>query len=209
VIHPHPPPPGCRIPLGAGRCLEACESADRCRAVNLLLVDGRNLVGRAVGVVGETLRFEAVFPTRGLLLLPWREVEPLSLHEALGDYLDGSRGEDYLHLADMCSSRGLVDMALRELDRAVAVDPSLDGEAGERRARLHESAAARMVEDAREHLAAGRGAHALAALEEVLRRFPDTGSAEAGRDLRRRIAGEGPDEARLPAPGGRSSPLPR
>jgi hypothetical protein len=177
--------PGCRIPGGSGACLPECQEAGICRAETLLLVDGRALVGKPLGVLGETLRFRSVFPERGPVLLSFAEVEPLSLHDALGRCTDPEDGEAILTLADVCAARGLVDLAIRELGRALRASPYLEGRVRERRERLTEEAARRGLEDAREHVEAGRPEHARAALDEVLRRFPGTPTAVEARKLRR------------------------
>jgi hypothetical protein len=152
-------------------------------------VDARALVGRPVGVLGETLRFLAVYPERGPVLLPFDEVEPLSLREAMAACTDPSDGPGILRIADVCAARGLVDQALRELDRVLAASPAMEPEVRVRRARLAEEAARRGLEDARSHVAAHRPDHARAALEEVLRRFPGTEAAREARVLRREMAG--------------------
>jgi hypothetical protein len=154
-------------------------------------VDGRTVLGKPLGVLGETLRVQSVYPARGPLLLAFTEVEPLSLHAALGRCIDAGDGEAILRLADLCSRRGLVDLALHELDRAAAAEPSpaMERAVRERRRCLHEDAARRGLADARDHMEARRSAHARAALEDLLVRFPGTAAAEEARALRRSLAG--------------------
>ena len=184
-------PAGCAIPSAGGRCLPECVSAGSCRASTLRFVDGRVLVGRPLGFLGETLRFLAVYPSPGPVLVPFSDAEPLSLHESLRACTDPADGEALLALAEVCSARGLVDTALRELDRVTAASPGLEGAVRDRRSRIREEAARRGLADAREHLAAGRAEHARAALDEVLERFPDTPAAAEAREVRRGIAEAG------------------
>lgn len=181
--------PGCRIPSAGGDCLPECRAAGACRASSLLLVDGRVMEGRPQGVVGETLRFQSVYPVRGPLLLPFSEVEPLSLHEALVACTDPADGEAVLRLAEVTAARGLVDLALRELDRALEAAPEREVAVRELRKRLVAEAARRVLQDARDYLEAHRVDHARAALDEVLHRFPGTESAREARKLRRTLVG--------------------
>lgn len=170
-----------------GPCLPECRPAGACRARSLLLVDGRVLYGKPLGVIGETLRFHSVYPVRGPVLLPFAEVEPLSLHESLQGCTDPGDGEAILRIAEVCAARGLVDLALRELDRALEAAPQAEGAVRRLRVRLLDEAARRGLEDAREHLGLGRIEHARAALDEILRLFPDTPSADEARALRRTL----------------------
>lgn len=188
MIRGHHRPPGCAIPSGQGRCLPECEKDGACRARTLRFTDGRILVGRPLGFLGDTLRFLAVFPAPGPVLVPFADAEPLSLHEALRSCTDPADGEALLALAEVCSARGLVDAALRELDRVTAAAPGMAAQVRERRARIREEAARRGLADAREHLAAGRPDHARAALDEVLERFPDAPAAAEARAERRTLA---------------------
>jgi tetratricopeptide (TPR) repeat protein len=181
--------PGCRLPRDAAGCLPQCEAASACAARSLLLVDGRTLLGVPTGVVGDTLRFQSAYPERGPVLLPFREVEPLSLAEALAACAAPGDAEALLRLARDSASRGLLDLALRQLDRALGAAPAREPEIREVRSRMMEECARRGFEDAREYLAARRPEHALATLDEVLRRFPDTPAAREARALRRTLAG--------------------
>jgi hypothetical protein len=153
-------------------------------------VDGRCLLGRALGALGETLRFESVWPKPGRVLLAFEEVEPLSLHEALEGCTDPADAEGLLHVAEISASRGLVDVALRDLDRALGVSGRVGVEVQRCRVRLIEDAANRGIRDAREHLAAGRVDHARAALDEVIGRFPGTEAASQAQNLRRTLPGK-------------------
>lgn len=179
---------GCCIPDRHGECLPECRKAGSCRALVLRLVDGRTFVGRPLGALGDTLRFRAVWPEEGPVLLPFTDVEPLSLHESLESCEDPRDGEAILRAAEICAARGLLDLALRELDRAMEASPGLGRAVRERRRRLVEEASRRGLTDAREHLEAGRPDHARAALDEVLRRFPRSEAARDARALRRTIA---------------------
>ncbi len=142
-----------------------------------------------MGVVGETLRFQSVYPVRGPVLLPFAEVEPLSLHEVLAACTDPGDGEALLRLAEVTAARGLVDLALRELDRALEASPGREEAVRGLRDRLVAEAASRGLQDARDFLAAHRVDHARAALDEVLHRFPGTESAREARRLRRTLVG--------------------
>ena len=179
---------GCPIPSAQGECLPECRTAGSCRALELRLVDGRAFVGKPLGLLGDTLRFRAVHPQKGPVLLPFAEVEPLSLHQALEHCTDPRDPAGILRMAEVCAARGLVDAALRELDRVRETAPGMEREVRERRDRLVEEASRRGLEDAREHVAAGRPDHARAALDEVLRRFPRTAAAREARKLRRSLA---------------------
>jgi hypothetical protein len=181
-------PADCAVPTGQGRCLPECSEAGACRAAVLRFVDGRTLVGRPVGRLGTTLRFLAVYPSSGPVLVPFDEAEPVSLHASLRACTDPGDGPALLALAEVCAERGLVDLALRELERAAAAAPSMVPVVLERRAAFREEAARRGLFDAREHLEAHRPDHARAALEEVLERFPDTAVAKEARALRTRLA---------------------
>lgn len=180
--------PDCPIPEGAAPCLPECREHGACRASRLLLVDGRTLVGRPLGVIGETLRFRSVWPRRGPVLVPFAEAEAVGLLDCLRACTDPTDGAGLLRIAEVSASRGMAEPALRELERALAADPSLAPEVAAARARFLEEAAARELRDAREHLAAGRIAHARAALEEILTRFPGAAAAREARDLRRTLA---------------------
>lgn len=183
------PLPGCPIPSAGGDCLPECRAAGTCRAGVLLLVDGRILHGKALGVVGDTLRFQSVHPIRGPVLLPFAEVEPLSLHECLRAALGPLDPDTLQRLAEVAADRGLVDLALRDLDRATAAATGREAALQECRDRILRDAACRTLKYALEHLAAHRYDHARAALDEVLHRFPETESASEARRIRRTLVG--------------------
>jgi hypothetical protein len=182
------PLPDCPIPEGTAPCLEECRTTGVCHALKLLLTDGRTLVGRPLGLIGETLRFQAYWPRSGPVLVPFAEAEAMGLVDCLRACTDPGDGPGLLLIAEVSAARGLVDSALRELERALRADPGLEPAVCERRTRLLDEAASRGIADAREHLAAGRTDHARAALEEVLTRFPSTEVAEEARALRRGMA---------------------
>ena len=183
------PLPGCPIPQGTGSCLDECRASGRCKASRLLLTDGRTLVGRPLGAIGETLRFHAVWPEKGPVLVPFSQVEAVGLLDCLRACTDPADGPGLLRLAEVSAARGMVEPALREMDRALQADPCLAPVIRGRRTALLEEAAERGLRDAREHLAAGRMEHARAALEEVLVRFPASTAAGEARSLRREMAG--------------------
>lgn len=151
-------------------------------------MDGRTVRGKALGTIGDTLRFLAVHPQRGPVLVPFAEAEPLSLLEVLRSCTPEDDGPGHVRLAEMCAARGLVEEALRELDDAAESAPGMGAEIRRRRGLLVEEAARRVLEDAREHLAARRADHARAALEDLLRRFPSSPAAREARALRRGLA---------------------
>jgi hypothetical protein len=182
-------PPGCPLPSAGGDCLPECREAGTCRAEALLLVDGRTLHGRALGVLGDTLRFLSVFPVKGPVLLPFEEVEPLSLHEVLRASPGPLDAEILVRLAEAAADRGLVDLALRDLDRALEVSTGREASIRRSHDRILDVAARRGVNDALDHVAARRFDHARAALDEVLRRFPETESAAEAQRLRRSLVG--------------------
>jgi len=185
----HGPPSGCPIPSAGGECLPECRPGG-CRAATLLLADGRLFHGRPLGVLGDTLRFLSVYPIRGPVLLSFVEVEPLSLHEALRANPLPLDAGNLLRLAEAAADRGLLDLALRDLDRAVEATGGDRAEVAECRGRVLRLCARRALEDALGHLAARRLDHARAALDEVLRRFPDTAAADEARRIRRILVGE-------------------
>jgi hypothetical protein len=151
-------------------------------------VDGTRLVGRPLGAVGATLRFRALHPTRGPLLLPFAEVEPLSLHGALLSCLPPGDPGALLGLARLAADGGLADEALRDLDRMTGDVAGLEEEIAALRARVAEDAARRELEDARDHFAHRRTDHARAALDDLLSRFPASLAAPEARVLRRTLA---------------------
>jgi tetratricopeptide (TPR) repeat protein len=142
-----------------------------------------------MGVLGDTLRFHSVHPIRGPVLLPFAEVEPLSLHDALRASPEPLDAGNLLHLAEAAAGRGLVDLALRDLDRALEIAGPGGGGVGECRSRILREASSRALGDALDHLAARRYDHARAALDEVLHRFPETESAAEARRIRRTLVG--------------------
>ncbi len=182
-------PSGCPIPSAGGECLPECRAAGTCRAGILLLVDGRILHGRPLGLLGDTLRFHSVYPVRGPVLLPFAEVEPLSLHDALRTAHLPLDADTLVRLAEAAAARGLVDLALRDLDRAMGIGPGKETALRECRERILREAACRALKDALDHLAARRYDHARAALDEVLHRFPETESAGEARRIRRTLVG--------------------
>ncbi len=182
--------PDCPVPEEAP-CLEACSEAGRCLAGNLRLTNGDTYVGRPLGAVGETLRFLSLHPERGTVLVPFASVEATSLYEALVSCFSSGDASGHLHLAEICSSRGLVDLALRELNRAVDTDPLMKARADEVRATICEQAADRRLHEAREHMKQGRQAHARAALDDLLQKFPSCTCTSDARDLRLELNGGG------------------
>lgn len=182
-------PSGCPLPSAGEQCLAECRAAGTCRAGELRLVDGGLLHGKALGVIGDTLRFLSVHPIRGPVLLPFAEVEPLSLHDALRGSPEALDAANLLRLAEAAAERGLVDLALRDLDRASEIAGQGREGVGECRERILREASSRVLGDALEHLAAHRYEHARAALDEVLHRFPETESAREARRIRRTLVG--------------------
>lgn len=185
----HGPLPGCPIPSAGGDCLPECRAAGTCRAGILLLADGRIVHGRALGILGDTLRFHSVYPVRGPLLLPFTETEALSLHDCLRTAHVALDAPTLRLLAEAAAARGLVDLALRDLDRASGVAGADESALRACRERILRDAACRALKDALDHLAARRYDHARAALDEVLHRFPETESASEARRLRRTLVG--------------------
>ncbi|MHC4821685.1 MAG: tetratricopeptide repeat protein [Planctomycetota bacterium] len=122
-------------------------------------------------------------PEQGTVLVPFGSVEATSLYEALVSCFPEGDASGHLHLAEICSSRGLVDLALRELHRAVDADPLMQSRADEVGATICEQAADRRLHEAREHMRQGRRAHARAALDDLLRKFPSCQCTEEAREF--------------------------
>jgi len=147
------------------------------------MTDGRVALGEPLGSESETLLFQAAYPARGLQRIPFPQVESISLHDAVARCIVPGDGAGFLRLAQLCGRRGLTDLALRELDFAVATDRGLAGEVDRLRVHLREEAAVRMMEEAREHLAEGRPVHGRVCLDHLLERFGETEAAREARAL--------------------------
>jgi hypothetical protein len=149
---------------------------------------GEVLIGQVLDVEGDALKMEVVYPDVGAIReLQTSDLTPDSLYVVLALRTAPDDAKARLALARRCEEIGLPAHAIAEYRRAGRLDPGLEEDCAKQVKAIIDEVARRLLQEARENLAAEELSAVELALQLVVGRFPDSEVAGESRALLKQV----------------------
>ncbi|MBI4564553.1 MAG: hypothetical protein HY716_07680 [Planctomycetes bacterium] len=183
-----------RLSLAAGIALWATAAAQERQTDDVVQLKGDRaqlLVGKITAVTEKGI--EMTLKEGGKIAVSFQDIVPYSVYKIKAERIDPQNAAAHMELAEFCAQHGLYSQAAIELDKAKAIDKSLDEKVEKRKAQIRDEEARSRFEEAKKLGAQKKYRDALELLKLIVDRFTDTPYFEEAKKEMSKLA----DEVRL------------
>lgn len=159
---------------------------------NLLMANGRRLVGTLVSDTGEVI--EVRTESGSTVSASYKELDPRSVFRLMKGHTPAEDGEGQLAVARYAGEHGLYAHAKRHYDLALRADPSLKEEIEADLAQVDNAVAAGELARAQEEVKKGNTRRAEEHLARILNEYPDSAASKEASQILGQIASAADEE---------------